>query len=86
MPLSGTRLQSPRADQLGTAAVPDEALGANTASLGLCSGHDDAALAPFTFGALVGQHGCWKRRPQIGRKVIFVPFADSGPARPRWIC
>jgi glucose/arabinose dehydrogenase len=77
-----TRVQPPRPDLVATALVPDYALGAHTASLGLCFVHDDAALAPFTDGAFVGQHGSWNRRPHSGYKVIFVPFAAGRPAGP----
>jgi glucose/arabinose dehydrogenase len=62
------------------AIVPDYALGAHTASLGLQ--FYDGALLPeqFRAGAFVGQHGSWNRKPRSGYKVIFVPFADGRPS------
>ncbi|MEI7037273.1 sorbosone dehydrogenase family protein [Fulvimonas yonginensis] len=63
------------------ATVPDYALGAHTASLGLA--FYTADLMPrFRNGAFVGQHGSWNRRPFSGYKVVFVPFADGRPAGP----
>jgi glucose/arabinose dehydrogenase len=65
--------------QVARAVVPDYALGAHTASLGLV--FYDAALMPqYRNGAFVGQHGSWNRRPPSGYKVIFVPFAGGHPS------
>jgi len=62
--------------------VPDYALGAHTASLGLCF-YQSALLPPhYAGGAFVGQHGSWNRNPRSGYKVIFVPFAGGRPAGP----
>lgn len=76
------RVQPPRPDLVARAIVPDYALGAHTASLGLT--FYDAGLLPkkYTGGAFIGQHGSWNRRPRSGYKVIFVPFADGRPAGP----
>ena len=65
---------------MATAIVPDYALGAHTASLGLAFAKPGALPAPFASGAFVGQHGSWNRRPPSGYKVIFVPFAGGRPA------
>ena len=64
------------------AVVPDYALGAHTASLGLCwSG--SAGLPPqFRHGMFVGQHGSWNRSTYSGYKVVFVPFDGAVPAGP----
>ncbi|MDB5366866.1 MAG: sorbosone dehydrogenase [Rhodospirillales bacterium] len=64
------------------AIVPDYALGAHTASLGLAFNTGTALPAPFTQGAFVGQHGSWNRKPRSGYKVIFVPFANGQPSGP----
>ena len=68
------------------AIVPDYALGAHTASLGLAFGPDDPrndlARVAFGGGMFVGQHGSWNRRPRSGYQVIFVPFKDGRPAGP----
>jgi glucose/arabinose dehydrogenase len=76
------RVRPPRPDLVARAIVPDYALGAHTASLGLAF---DAAglLGPrYRNGAFVGQHGSWNRRPRSGYKVIFVPFEDGMPSGP----
>ncbi len=65
------RVKPQRPDLVAKAVVPDYALGAHTASLG---------LAFADGGAYVGQHGSWNRRPRSGYKVIFVPFADGRPS------
>jgi len=76
-----TRLKPARPDLVATAVVPDYALGAHTASLGLAF-YDGAPMPGFRNGALLGQHGSWNRRPHSGYKVIFVPFADGKPSGP----
>jgi len=73
------RAQPPRPDLVDRAIVPDYALGAHTASLGLAITARSGLPAPFASGAFVGQHGSWNRRPPSGYKVIFVPFADGRP-------
>lgn len=63
------------------AVVPDYALGAHTASLGLV--FYDAGLMPsYRNGAFIGQHGSWNRRPPSGYKVVFVPFIHGKPSGP----
>jgi glucose/arabinose dehydrogenase len=73
------RAKPPRPDLVASATVPDYALGAHTASLGLT--FYDARLFPSRYvgGAFVGQHGSWNRKPLSGYKVIFVLFADGRP-------
>lgn len=75
-----TRVTPPRPDMVAKAIVPDYALGAHTASLGLAFA-TGARLGPeFATGAFIGQHGSWNRKPRSGYRVIFVPFADGKPA------
>ena len=62
--------------------MPDYALGAHTASLGLAITGNSGLPAPYKAGAFVGQHGSWNREPLAGYKVIFVPFAGGKPAGP----
>jgi glucose/arabinose dehydrogenase len=69
-----------RLDLAKTAIVPDYALGAHTASLGLAHSRGSTLPAPFTHGMFVGQHGSWNRTPRSGYKVIFVPFTDGKPS------
>lgn len=72
-----TRVQPQRPDLVAQALVPDYALGAHTASLGLA--FYNATLLPQHFwnGAFVGQHGSWNRKPRSGYKVVFVPFVQG---------
>ncbi|HAX20649.1 MAG TPA: sorbosone dehydrogenase [Hydrogenophaga sp.] len=79
-----TRVKPPAPDQVAKAVVPDFALGAHVAPLGLASAAGSRLPAPFTNGMFIGQHGSWNRRPHSGYKVVFVPFSGgqpSGPAR-----
>ena len=69
-----------RPDLVERASVPDYALGAHTASLGLTFYTGASFPAHYKDGVFVGQHGSWNRNPQAGYKVIFVPFAGGKPA------
>ncbi len=75
-----TRVEPQRPDLVAKALVPDYALGAHTASLGLTWAGDTALPAPFHHGMFVGQHGSWNRKPYSGYKVIFVPFTNGMPS------
>lgn len=70
------RVKPARPDLVANAIVPDYALGAHTASLGLAFG----SLGAMRNGAFIGQHGSWNRKPASGYKVIFVPFANGKPS------
>jgi hypothetical protein len=75
-----SRVKPARPDLVASALVPDYALGAHTASLGLAF-YQGGLLGPgFAGGAFIGQHGSWNRRPASGYKVIFVPFAGGRPS------
>jgi glucose/arabinose dehydrogenase len=74
------RVKPQRPDLVATALVPDYALGAHTASLGLAYTSGHALPEPFANGMFIGQHGSWNRRPPSGYKVIFVPFINGLPA------
>ena len=79
-----TRVKPPAPDQVAKAVVPDFALGAHVAPLGLASAVGSRLPAPFTDGMFIAQHGSWNRRPHSGYTVVFVPFSGgqpSGPAR-----
>jgi glucose/arabinose dehydrogenase len=67
---------------VATALVPDYALGAHTASLGLAWSAGVDLPSRFRQGMFVGQHGSWNRKQLSGYKVIFVPFVDGRPAGP----
>jgi glucose/arabinose dehydrogenase len=59
------------------AIVPDYALGAHTASLGLAYSSDNALPSHLQNGMIVSQHGSWNRKPLSGYKVIFIPFVNG---------
>ncbi|UGQ45889.1 PQQ-dependent sugar dehydrogenase [Massilia endophytica] len=71
-----------RPDLVAKAIVPDYALGAHTASLGLAFYDGKLFATSYHGGAFIGQHGSWNRKPHSGYKVIFVPFADGKPSGP----
>ncbi len=73
------RVKPSRPDLVATALVPDYALGAHTASLGLAYSAESALPPPFSNGMFVGQHGSWNRRPPSGYRVIFIPFENGRP-------
>jgi glucose/arabinose dehydrogenase len=72
------RVKPPRPDLVAKAIVPDYALGAHTASLGLA--YAGRTSLPFSNGMFIGQHGSWNREPRSGYKVIFVPFSRGRPS------
>ncbi len=74
------RVKPQRPDLVARALVPDYALGAHTASLGLASAAGTALPERFRQGMFVGQHGSWNRKPRSGYKVIFVPFTGGKPS------
>lgn len=85
------RVQPPVPEMVARAVVPDYALGAHVAPLGLAfsgglkmgsaaSGTAPASLpASLAQGAFIGLHGSWNRKPLSGYKVVFVPFANGRP-------
>ncbi|MEH2472984.1 glucose/arabinose dehydrogenase [Nitrobacteraceae bacterium AZCC 2161] len=74
------RVDPQRPDLVAKAIVPDYALGAHTASLGLTFNTGDLFPGNMKGGAFIGQHGSWNRKPRSGYKVIFVPFVDGKPS------
>jgi glucose/arabinose dehydrogenase len=75
-----TRPQPPRPDLVAKAIVPDYALGAHTASMGLAFYEGKLLPRRYAGGAFIGQHGSWNRKPLSGYKVVFVPFDNGRPA------
>ncbi len=75
-----TRVEPQNPELVATALVPDYALGAHTAPLGLASSVGTTLPARFENGMFVGQHGSWNREPRSGYQVIFVPFTDGMPS------
>ena len=68
-----------RPDLVAKTVTPDFALGAQTASLGLCFSNNKMMPAAFHSGAFVGQRGSWNRSQMSGYRVMFVPFKDGKP-------
>ena len=76
------RARPQRPDLVAKAIVPDYALGAHTASLGVAFNNKELFPARYVNGAFIGQHGSWNRRPVSGYKVIFIPFRNGTPSGP----
>ena len=74
------RVQPQNSALVAKAIVPDYALGAHTASLGLTPAKGNTLSPQFANGMFIGQHGSWNRKPYGGYKVIFVPFANGKPS------
>jgi glucose/arabinose dehydrogenase len=73
------RVKPQNPELVAKAIQPDYALGAHTASLGLCWSANSTLPYPFRNGMFVGQHGSWNRKTRSGYKVVFVPFHDGIP-------
>lgn len=77
------RVEPQRPDLVARALVPDYALGAHVAALGLVSAAGSAVPASLpgapAAGVFIGMHGSWNRQPFAGYKVVFVPFANGVP-------
>jgi glucose/arabinose dehydrogenase len=76
------RVEPQRPDLVATVIVPDYALGAHTASLGLAFYEGSLLPARYAGGAFIAQHGSWNRKPRSGYKVVFVLFKDGRPSGP----
>jgi glucose/arabinose dehydrogenase len=74
------RVKPQRPDLVATAIVPDYALGAHTAALGLARAWGDALPQQFARGMFVGMHGSWNRKPPSGYQVAFVAFSGGKPS------
>ncbi|MEP6502521.1 MAG: sorbosone dehydrogenase family protein, partial [Betaproteobacteria bacterium] len=74
------RVSPARPEFVAKAIAPDYALGAHVAALGLVAAQQTALPAPFANGMFIGEHGSWNRKPPVGYKVVFVPFAAGKPA------
>lgn len=73
------RVKPQNPEMVAKAIPPDYALGAHTASLGLCWSGAATLPAPFQHGMFVGQHGSWNRKDKSGYKVVFVAFEQGTP-------
>ena len=73
------RVKPPRPDLVEKAIVPDYALGAHVAALGLAFYEGALLPAQYRNGAIIGNHGSWNRKPRSGYNVVFIPFKDGMP-------
>jgi glucose/arabinose dehydrogenase len=73
------RVKPQRPDLVERAVVPDYALGAHVAPLGMAFASGKGLPEQFSEGVFVGQHGSWNRHPFNGYNVVFVPFSDGRP-------
>ncbi|OWQ48450.1 sorbosone dehydrogenase [Roseateles noduli] len=74
------RVKPQRPELVEKALVPDFAVGAHTASLGLASSDGNKLTQDFAHGMFIGQHGSWNRKVPAGYKVVFVPFVGAKPS------
>ncbi|HVG42018.1 MAG TPA: sorbosone dehydrogenase family protein, partial [Chitinophagaceae bacterium] len=74
------RLKGKRNDLVRKTIVPDVALGAHTASLGLIFYTGNSFPQKYKGGAFIAQHGSWNRSVLSGYKVVFVPFKNGIPS------
>lgn len=74
-----TRVSPQNPALVASALVPDYALGAHVAPLGLAFASSTWS-ADWQQGAFVGEHGSWNRKPRSGYQVVFVPFKQGNPS------
>ena len=79
-PKPDPRMKGQAPDLVAKTLVPDVALGAHTASLGLAFYDKEQFPERYRQGAFVGQHGSWNRSVLNGYRVVYVPFKDGKPA------
>jgi len=79
-PNLGSELDNQLAAPSGPRRVPDYALGAHTASLGLAFYNHDA-IPSLKGHAIITQRGSWNRNPPSGYQVIALKVSDSGEAQ-----
>ena len=68
------RVKQDKPDLVARAIVPDLAVGAHVAALGIAF-----APAGWPQGAFVARHGSWNRSSFSGYDVVFAPFANGKP-------
>jgi glucose/arabinose dehydrogenase len=77
------RVSPQQPDLVARALVPDYALGAHVAALGLTASGPakwPRAWNPVSdAGVFIGLHGSWNRRPSSGYKVVYVGFSNGRP-------
>ncbi len=81
-PNEDPRLKGQERELVRNTIVPDVALGAHTASLGLAFYDKEMFPDKYRGGAFIAQHGSWNRSELSGYKVVFVPFKNGRPSGP----
>jgi glucose/arabinose dehydrogenase len=76
------RKRGERPDLVAQAVVPDYALEAHGAPLGLVFYTRTSFPAAYQGGAFVSLHGSWNRSVFSGYKVVHVPFKNGRPSGP----
>jgi glucose/arabinose dehydrogenase len=74
------RAEPAKPDLVAKAVVPDYALGAHVAALGLAYSDGKGMPKHLANGMFIGEHGSWNRKPPAGYKVVFVPFVNGKPS------
>lgn len=74
------RMAGQRPDLVEKTLVPEVALDAHSAALGLAFYDQNAFPERYRNGAFIGQRGSWNRTELSGYKVSFVPFKDGKPS------
>lgn len=74
-----TRVRPRRPDMMRRALVPDYALGAHVAPLGIAFSRGQRLGPRYANGIFVAEHGSWNRRPLSGYRVAFVRLEDGRP-------
>ncbi len=75
------RRKGEREDLVQKTIVPDLALGAHTASLGLTFNTKNN-WGNYKNAMFIGQHGSWNRSVLSGYKVLSIPFTNGKPSGP----
>ena len=73
------RLEGKHRELVAKAVVPDFALGAHVAALGVLFGAKASFSQHYRNGAFVARHGSWNRSTLAGYDVVFIPFRGGRP-------
>jgi glucose/arabinose dehydrogenase len=74
------RVKPQRPEMVAKAAVPDYGLGSHVAPLGMTFSDERTMPQNYASGVFIGEHGSWNRKPRVGYKVVYVPFANGRPS------
>ncbi len=74
------RVKIEKSEGLTETLIPDYALKAHTASLGLVFYTGKRFPEKYHNGAFIVQHGSWNKEKLSGYKIVFVPFKGGKPS------